>query len=126
MQAIATDDRLRKYLDVVYASAIRQVGNGAAAEDVTQAVFLVMARKAKDRKLPEEKYMLGWLLKVTGYAVKEWKRAAVRRGHHERVAGGQLPVASEDSHSDERQQARLREELDAALLELGPVDREVV
>src|SRR5271163_3365659 len=92
------DEQVGRYVDFVYAAVVRQMGaNGA--EDVTQAVFLVMARKKRGGWLPEEKFMMGWLLQVTRYAVKESRRAAMRRGYHEKQAG----VAPERVASSKKQ-----------------------
>ena len=114
-----------RYVDFVYAAACRQMGDRAAAEDVTQAVFLVMAQKRLAGALPEEKYMLGWLLQTTRFAVKAARRSAIRRGYHEKQAGGVM--REEAGHvGSEVEFTELRAVLDDALLRLGKVDREVV
>jgi RNA polymerase sigma factor (sigma-70 family) len=123
------DQRLRAYLDFVYAAAVRQRGKGASAgevEDVVQAVFLVMSRKGRSRGgggLPEERFMWGWLVRVTQYAVQEARRTERRRGFHERRAG---EVRGMESGGNEEERRAVEAALDEALLALGRVDREVV
>ena len=38
------ETRVRRYVDLVHAAAVRQMGGGQV-EDVVQAVFLIMARR---------------------------------------------------------------------------------
>ena len=118
------DERMRGYVDVVYGAARRQMGDGEGAEDVAQGVFLLMVRKREAGKLPEERFMMGWLLKVTRYGVKEWRRREARRRAREtRAAGERVGV---EAGAEEAGAREVRGMLDEALMELGRVDREVV
>src|SRR5947207_14978711 len=76
---------VERYVDAVYAAARRQVGDGHLAEDVTQAVFIVLAQKAKS--LDPNRSLLGWLLKTTTYCAGNARRARTQRETHERKAG---------------------------------------
>ncbi len=61
----------RRYGALVYAAALRQIGEAHAAADVMQGVFMVMVRKEKEWKLQEERFLGGWLLLVTNYVAYE-------------------------------------------------------
>ena len=112
-----------RYVDLVYAAAARQTRRDVhMAADVTQTVMLVMLNKARARRLPEERFMAGWLLQVTRYAVLQARRAAARRARHEAQAAKSTVATTEtgDTESD------VREALDAAILSLNRIDREVI
>ena len=68
---------IERYLPLVYASALRRTGNDAHAVDVTRAVFLVFARRA--RKLRKRTAVAGWLFEVTGLTCRKLKRERVIR-----------------------------------------------
>ena len=48
-----------KYVDMVYSVALRRVGNHHQAEEITQAVFVILARKAGS--LRQSTVLSGWL-----------------------------------------------------------------
>jgi DNA-directed RNA polymerase specialized sigma24 family protein len=65
---------VERYLAFVYSSAWRRTGNADHAAEVTRAVFLVLARRA--RKLSKKTVVAGWLFQVTRVACKKVKRGA--------------------------------------------------
>ena len=74
---------VRRYLDFVYAAALRQTRDPHTAEDVTQTVFLLLSKKAgrvRPAALP------AWLHQTTRYAAANANRARNRRRRHEQAA----------------------------------------
>src|SRR6266404_1735958 len=63
---------VERYLVFVYSSALRRTGDAAQAAEVTRAVFLVLARRA--RKLPKNTVLAGWLFHVTAVACRKLSR----------------------------------------------------
>ena len=73
-----------RYMGLVYSAAVRQTGNPQAAEDVAQAVFLTLARKAGS--ISRKVVLAGWLLRTTRYAAANARRLEQRRQYYEREA----------------------------------------
>src|SRR4051794_8468108 len=74
---------VERYVDLVYSSARRQVGD-ELARDVTQAVFIVLAQKAGD--VPADRPLSAWLLTTPRYCAANARRAENSRKYHERRA----------------------------------------
>jgi len=84
-----------KYSPMVFATALRRTRRADVAEDVTQAVFIVLARRAGELK---PRGSLGaWLHRTTLLASSEALRAEQRRRKHERRAAEATSVAVYDS-----------------------------
>src|ERR1700722_1617798 len=73
---------VRDHADLVYSAARRQLGNAAMAEDVVQAVFILLWRKAGSIKGS----VAGWLVRATYLACRDARKLAMRREYHERAA----------------------------------------
>ncbi len=110
---------LTSHTDLIYAAALRQLRDPHAAHDVTQAVLIIALRKERENQLPPEAVMRAWLLKITHFAVKEFRRAAIRREKHERNAAENHPATT-------TQPSPNIEGLDEALLALPTADRELL
>jgi len=79
----AFTELVSRHSDWVYSAAVRMVRDPHLAEDVAQAVFLVLADKAgKLSAVPLHR----WLFKVTRYASANAIRARARRDKYERRA----------------------------------------
>jgi len=84
----------KRYIDFVYSAAFRQVGNDAhLAEDVTQSVFVDLARKAGS--FTERTVLSGWLYTGTRYAAAKAVRPEQRRRTRE-----QESFLMQESHHD--------------------------
>jgi RNA polymerase sigma factor (sigma-70 family) len=136
----AFGDLVRRYIDLVYTSAARQVCDSHAAEDITQTVFIVLSKKAQQIK--SGSVLSGWLLSVTRFAVKDHLKRSRRRRHYEQAAALErtaemmnvqnsplLPrteQAPTQNAPDPQAQQQLATLLDDALAKLGASARDAV
>jgi RNA polymerase sigma factor (sigma-70 family) len=76
---------VRRHIDFVHAAALRQArGNAALAQDITQAVFTDLARRAA--ALARHPAVVGWLHTATRFAAAKAIRAESRRQVREQEA----------------------------------------
>jgi RNA polymerase sigma factor (sigma-70 family) len=72
---------VRAHVDFVYATALRQTGDAGLAEEITQDVFVLLARKAAS--LGRHKTIVGWLYQTTLHRVRQRIRTELRRRRRE-------------------------------------------
>ena len=68
---------VERHIPLVYSVALRSVGNGPDAQDVTQAVFLVLTRKIPH--LRQRLTLTGWLYETTRLTARQCLRTRARR-----------------------------------------------
>jgi RNA polymerase sigma factor (sigma-70 family) len=73
-----------RHINLVYSVALRQVGNPHHAEEITQVVFIILAKKAGE--LRHDKALSSWLFRVTRLTANNFVRSEIRRQRREQEA----------------------------------------
>ncbi len=105
-----------RYVNVVYSVAQRQVRDVQLAEEVAQAVFLLLARKA--RGFRRGVVLSGWLFRTTRFVASRAVRTEQRRRQREQEAFAMQQLTSSDDAWEAISPA-----VDEALEHLGETDR---
>jgi len=110
-----------RYVNLVHSAAVRLVdGDRHLAEDLTQTVFLDLARIAG--RLPKAVSLGGWLHRHTCFTASKMMRAQRRRQRREREA---TEMITQQDHSAANWEA-IAPILDGAVNQLGEEDRTAV
>jgi len=118
-----------RHLNQVYSVALRHAGNPHAAEEITQAVFVILATKA--RRLNRRVILSGWLYETARLTALTYIRSEIRRARREEA---HMQNILNESESDSSRQSGAEAEvwtqiaplLDAALAKLNETDRHAV
>jgi RNA polymerase sigma factor (sigma-70 family) len=120
----AFTELVNRHAPTVYAAALRQTRDPHRAQDVTQAVFILLARKADSLK--PGVILTGWLFRAAHFAAQDIMKAEFRRQRRETQAffeenpGGQAETAVP---VQEEVWAEIAPVLDASLARLAAADR---
>jgi RNA polymerase sigma factor (sigma-70 family) len=80
----AFTELVQRHLPLVYSVALRYTGNDRDAQDVAQAVFIILARKAGS--LRDKTLLPGWLYETTRFTAARLLRGNMRRRAREQEA----------------------------------------
>src|ERR1017187_544583 len=119
-----------RHVNLVYSAALRSVGNAHAAQEIAQAVFIILARKAKS--LDDRTILSGWLYQTARLTAANYLRGEIRRQNREQEAYMQAILNEPESDPSRRSGAeaegwrQIAPLLDAAMGRLGEKDRNAI
>lgn len=118
----AFESLVARYVNLVYSAALRFTGNPHHAQEITQAVFMVLARKAG--RLQPSVVLSGWLYQTARLTAANFVKSEIRRQRREQEAFMQSTLTESEPGSGAWDQiAPLLEE---AMGRLGETDRNAI
>jgi RNA polymerase sigma factor (sigma-70 family) len=112
---------VERHLNLVYSVALRHTRNPHAAEEITQAVFIILAKKAWS--LSAKTVLPGWLYQTARLTAANYLRTEIRRQNREQEAHMQfIPSESADDPAWEQ----IAPHLDEAISQLRGADRDAL
>lgn len=109
-----------RHIDLVYSAALRHLGHHHRAEEITQAVFVILARRA--RSLGPGTVLPGWLFQTTRLTAANYLRTEIRRARREQEA--YMQSNPDENSSDVWQQ--MAPMLNDVIAGLGEKDRNAI
>jgi len=111
----AFDTLVSRHVDLVYSVALRQFHDAHLAEEVTQAAFIILARKAGS--LGPKTILSAWLCRTAQYAAADALRTQRRRQAREQEM--HMESILNQSEPESASWAQIAPLLDAAMSQLG-------
>ncbi|HEY3762505.1 MAG TPA: sigma-70 family RNA polymerase sigma factor [Verrucomicrobiae bacterium] len=112
---------VQRHIGLVHSAALRHVAKPEQARDITQAVFIILARKAGS--LGHRTILPGWLYQTVRLVSANWQRAEMRRVRREQEVFMQSTL-EESAH--DALWPELRPQLDEAMSALGALERDAI
>src|SRR5271154_290731 len=117
---LAFAEIVSRHLNLVYSTALRSIGDPHAAQEIAQAVFIILARKAKS--LGAKIILSGWLYQTTRLTAANFLRTEIRRRNREQEAFMQSTLNESESEA----WLQIAPILDDAISKLGGKDRDAI
>src|ERR1035437_7978365 len=111
---------IARYVNLVYSAALRFTGNPHHAEEITQAVFIILARKAVS--LRRGTVLSGWLYQTARLTAANFVKGEIRRQRREQEAYMQSTLSEPETAAWEQ----IAPLLDEAMGRLGETDRNAI
>jgi RNA polymerase sigma factor (sigma-70 family) len=109
-----------RHVSMVYSVAMRHVSNPHQAEEITQAVFIILAKKASH--LSQGTLLSGWLFHTARLTAANFLRTEKRRANREQEAY----MRSNLNETDAEEWKQVAPLLDEAIAGLGEKDRNAI
>lgn len=112
---------VERYINLVHSVALRHSGSPQHAEEITQAVFIILARRAAS--LGPRIVLPGWLYNAARLTAANFMRSEIRRRKREQEAFMQSIIEEPPRQPTWGESSPL---LDAAMARLKPADRDAL
>jgi RNA polymerase sigma factor (sigma-70 family) len=120
----AFTELVNRYIHMVHSTASRLVGDSDRASDITQTVFITLARNASSIRNPGS--LAGWLFRTTRLTTARFKRAEARRERRETSAMAERMNGTETTTDAAMMWQSLAADIDDAIGTLNPKDQDAI